>query len=93
MSQARNIAADKASGNLILSLDSDMEFTPRVVEECINKVTAGYDAVIIPEVSVGFGFWAKCKALEKSCYIGAREFSCARLFFGCKIGETLLFKI
>ena len=69
-SQARNIAAEKATGNLILSLDSDMELTPRVVEECVNKVTAGYDAVIIPEVSVGVGFWAKCKALEKSCYIG-----------------------
>ena len=70
MSEARNIGAKKVRGKFILSLDSDMELTPRVVEECVNKVKEGYDAVIIPEVSVGVGFWAKCKALEKSCYIG-----------------------
>jgi len=69
-SRARNIGAKKAGGALILSLDSDMELTSRVVEECINKVEEGHDAIIIPEMSVGIGFWAKCKVLEKSCYVG-----------------------
>jgi len=79
-SVARNIGAEKATGELILSLDSDMELTPRVVEECVKKVKEGYDAVIIAEVSVGVGFWAKCKALEKFCYIGDELIEASRFF-------------
>ena len=65
-SRARNIGAEKATGNMILFLDSDMELTPSVVEECVNRVKEGSDAVIIPEVSVGVGFWAKCRALARA---------------------------
>ncbi|TRZ49438.1 MAG: glycosyltransferase [Dehalococcoidia bacterium] len=79
-SEARNIGAKKVRGELILSLDSDMELTPRVFEECVKKVKEGYDAIIIPEVSVGVGFWAKCKALEKSCYIGDDLIEASRFF-------------
>ena len=79
-SEARNIGAEKAMGEYILFLDSDMELTLEVVEECVNKVKEGYDAVIIPEVSVGVGFWAKCKALEKSCYIGDELIEASRFF-------------
>jgi len=78
--RARNLGAKESMDELILSLDSDMELTPRVVEECVNKVKEGYDAVIIPEVSVGVGFWAKCKALEKSCYIGDELIEASRFF-------------
>jgi len=80
MSQARNIGVERATGNLILSLDSDMELTPSVVEECVNRVKEGIDAVIIPEVSVGVGFWAKCRALEKSCYICDDLIEASRFF-------------
>lgn len=79
-SKARNIGAEKARGEFILFLDSDMELTPRVVEECIKKVEEGYDAVIIPEVSVGVGFWTRCKALEKVCYLGDDLIEAARFF-------------
>ena len=80
MSEARNIGIEQATGDLILSLDSDMELTNKVVEECINKVKSGYDAVVIPEVSVGSGFWAKCKALEKSCYLDDELIESSRFF-------------
>ena len=79
-SKARNDGAGLAKGNFILSLDSDMELTSDVVNECIAKVAEGFDAVIIPEVSVGEGFWAKCKALEKRCYIGDDTIEAARFF-------------
>jgi arabinofuranan 3-O-arabinosyltransferase len=69
-SKARNVGADLAKGVFIFSIDSDMELTPNVVGECVAKAESGFDAVIIPEVSVGEGFWAKCRALEKLCYIG-----------------------
>jgi arabinofuranan 3-O-arabinosyltransferase len=57
-----------------------MELTPNVVTECVEKVEKGFDAVIIPEVSVGEGFWAKCRALEKECYIGDDLIEAARFF-------------
>ena len=57
-----------------------MELTPRVLEECVDKVSEGYDAVIIPEVSVGVGFWAKCKSLEKKCYLGDESIEAPRFF-------------
>lgn len=79
-SEARNIGTKKATGNLILSLDSDMELTPKVIGECIKKIEENYDALIIPEVSVGEGFWSKCKALEKSCYIGDNLIEASRFF-------------
>jgi glycosyltransferase involved in cell wall biosynthesis len=78
--RARNLGVKESGGELILSLDSDMELTPKVIVECVNKVEEGYDLLIIPEVSVGVGFWAKCKALEKSCYIGDELIEASRFF-------------
>jgi len=80
MSRARNVGADLAKGEYIFSIDSDMELTPDVVGECVAKVESGFGAVIIPEVSVGEGFWARCRALEKACYIGDDLIEAARFF-------------
>jgi len=80
-SKARNIGANLARGEFIFSIDSDMELTPNVINECIRKVLVkGFDAVIIPEISVGEGFWAKCRSLEKMCYIGDDLIEAARFF-------------
>lgn len=78
--EARNIGAASSAGEWILSLDSDMEVSPTVIEECVTLSRVGYDAIIIPEVSVGKGFWAKCKALEKSAYIGDDLIEASRFF-------------
>ena len=77
---ARNIGAANSTGEWILSLDSDMEASPTVIEECVTLSRAGYDAIIIPEASVGDSFWAKCKALEKSVYIGDDLIEASRFF-------------
>lgn len=79
-SKARNIGAEKARGEVIFFIDSDMELDSTVIEECVKKVREEYHAVIIPEVSVGQGFWARCKALEKLCYIGDETIEAARVF-------------
>lgn len=69
-SEARNLGVNIARGEFVFFIDSDMELDSHVIEECVGKIKEGYDAIIIPEISVGEGFWAKCRALEKLCYVG-----------------------
>ena len=77
----RNFGARNASGGYLLFIDSDMELTANVVDECVKAVhEESAHAVIIPEMSVGEGFWAACRALEKSCYIGDETIEAARFF-------------
>jgi glycosyltransferase involved in cell wall biosynthesis len=65
----RNHGVEKSKGELAYIVDSDMRLAPRVVEEGVRLVMEqGADAVIVPEISYGEGFWANCRALEKSCY-------------------------
>jgi glycosyltransferase involved in cell wall biosynthesis len=79
-SEARNMGAEKARGDLVFFVDSDIELGYSVIDECVKKIREEYDGVVIPEVSVGEGFWAKCKALEKRCYIGDDLIEAARFF-------------
>lgn len=79
-SQARNIGAKRARGQYVFFIDSDMELNSRVIEECVKKIREGYEGIIIPEISVGEGFWARCKAIEKLCYIGDENIEAARFF-------------
>jgi arabinofuranan 3-O-arabinosyltransferase len=44
-----------------------MALPPSLIEEC-KEALEQYQAVIIPEVSVGNGFWAKCRSLERNTY-------------------------
>lgn len=78
-SKARNIAEKKSKGKFIFSIDSDMELTAKVIEECVQK-SNNFDSIIVPEISFGIGFWAKCKVLEKLLYIGDETIEAARFF-------------
>lgn len=65
-SPARNFGVKQAKGKFLLFIDSDMELTSNVIEECVKlSIRRDIDAVIIPEESVGESFLAKCKKLEK----------------------------
>jgi hypothetical protein len=70
-----------AHGEYLLFIDSDMTLAPNVVTECLaavgNGVTPG---VVIPEESVGEGFLAHCRALERSCYRDDDAVEAARFF-------------
>ena len=79
-SAQKNYGAEKSNGKYLLFIDSDMVLTKDVVDECVRKINESTKAIVIPEVSIGEGFWAKCKALEKICYIGDEDIEAARFF-------------
>ncbi|HSX17222.1 MAG TPA: glycosyltransferase [Patescibacteria group bacterium] len=81
-SAQRNFAVSKASGEYVVIIDSDMELTPHVIQDCVDTMhyrpqTSG---IIIPEESFGQGFWAQCKSLERSFYHGNDAIEAARFF-------------
>lgn len=80
-SAQRNFAVKKASGDYVAIIDSDMILTPTVIAECIEAIKPkGTAGVIIPEESFGEGFWADCKKLERSFYVGVSYMEAARFF-------------
>ena len=81
-SAQRNFGAKKAHGEYVLFLDADMLLTQKVISSCVNLAESYQvlDAVIIPEKSFGEGFWAQCKALERSFYVGVDWMEAARFY-------------
>jgi glycosyltransferase involved in cell wall biosynthesis len=80
-SSQRNFGAQKAKGEYFLFLDADMKVLPGVVDECVQQMsTKAYNALVIPEKSIGTGFWAQCKALERSFYEGIDWMEAARFY-------------
>jgi glycosyltransferase involved in cell wall biosynthesis len=79
--RAKNLAISKSRGEFLLFIDSDMILQPHVIEECI-AICSGDDKIagaIIPEHSIGSGFWVKVRDFEKSLYAGS-EIESARFF-------------
>lgn len=81
-SAQRNYAAKKANGEWLLVIDSDMELDQDVIQSCVetSQKKSEVGAVIIPEESFGEGFWAQCKRLERSFYVGQDAIEAARFF-------------
>lgn len=76
----RNFAVEKASGEYVCIIDSDMELGSTVIADCVKAMKKGVSGVVIPEESFGIGFWAKCKQLERSFYVGVPYMEAARFF-------------
>lgn len=88
-SAQRNFGAQKAKGVYLLFLDADMELTSEVVEECVTLANKNKSCgAVIPERSFGIGFWAKCKAFERSFYLGVPWIESAR-FYQKKVFQDL----
>ena len=81
-STQRNFGVGKAKGEYVLIIDSDMELSEHVVAACVDKAVSEpkVKATIIPEESFGRGFWAQCKRLERSFYVGVDAIEAARFF-------------
>jgi glycosyltransferase involved in cell wall biosynthesis len=81
-SAQRNFGVKRSSGDYVLIIDSDMILSKKVIESCVAKaqVDGNIKGIIIPEESFGEGFWAQCKKLERSFYIGIDWMEGARFF-------------
>lgn len=76
----RNYGAKQSSGEFLVFIDSDMNLSPEVIKSCVERMGTGVIGVIIPEESFGDGFWAQCKKLERSFYVGVDWMEAARFF-------------
>ena len=81
-SAKRNFGAHQGTGKYVFIVDSDMILGKRVVESCVEEMENDLQlkAIVVPELSVGESFWAKCKSLERSFYHGIEWMEAARFF-------------
>jgi glycosyltransferase involved in cell wall biosynthesis len=80
-SAQRNFGAKQAQGVYLLIHDSDIYFNMGSVKEAVElSEKENCDAIILPEKSVGIGFWTKVKAFERSFYVGNDYLEAARFF-------------
>lgn len=81
-STQRNFGVQQATGKYVMIIDSDMQLSPDVTEQCINTIESDQSLVglVIPEESFGEGFWAQCKKFERSFYVGVSYMEAARFF-------------
>lgn len=79
-SAQRNLGIDRATGEYVLWIDADMVLTPDVVRDAVTSArSVAAVGVFIPEESFGDGFWTRCRALERRCYIGQELIEAPRL--------------
>jgi glycosyltransferase involved in cell wall biosynthesis len=77
----RNFGGSLAKGDYLFFVDSDMVLSPGVAFDCLSTILdTKANGIIVPEQSVGKGFWAACRALERSCYQGDDLVEAARFF-------------
>lgn len=74
-----NYGALKARGDYVYFIGSDFVLHPRVVEECVNLVNQGYDAVIVLNISYPKpSLVAKVRFYERLSYYGSGIYEAAR---------------
>lgn len=81
-SAQRNFGVKQSKGVFVYIPDSDMILDKNVILECVNMLKKNKEikALIVPEKTTGKGFFAKCKSLERDCYIGDSSIEAARFF-------------
>lgn len=81
-SAQRNFGAKNCTGEYMVFIDSDMKLSRKVILSCVEKIkeNKSIKGIVIPEESFGEGFWAECKKLEKSFYVGIDWMEGARFF-------------
>jgi len=74
-----NYGGRMAKGEFVYFIGSDIVLTPGLIEECINLVNKGFDAVIVWNVSdPSKSVWAKTRFYERLSYYGSGIYEGAR---------------
>lgn len=79
----RNRGIKEAKGKYVFIIDQDMYLTSKVVEECVLQMENNkFIGLLVPEISIGEGFWTKAVALDRyiSVYLETSPNECARFF-------------
>jgi glycosyltransferase involved in cell wall biosynthesis len=95
-SAQRNRGAHARPAPIVGFIDSDMILSPEVVEQSVaaletssGTVPGRYPAaVVVPERTVGEGYWSQVRAFERSFYVGSDEVEAAR-FYRWDVFESL----
>jgi len=75
----RNVGARHAQGDILYFVDSDFYLTPGVVQECVDLINAGADAVIVLNISNPLtGTVAKIRYYERMSYYRSGIYEAAR---------------
>jgi len=65
-SAQRNLGIERSTGDWVMWIDGDMVLPPSILERAM-EAARNADGVFIPEITVGTGYWTRCRALERSC--------------------------
>ena len=79
-SAQRNHGARSFPAEIVGFVDADMILQRTVVEEAVAALRSGAGSVIVPERTVGSGFWVEVRAFERSFYDGSDAIEAARFF-------------
>ncbi len=80
-SAQRNFGVGKAGGEYVLIHDSDIYFNIDSIKECVEIAEeTNCKAIILPEKSIGEGFWTRVKAFERSFYVGNDLIEASRFY-------------
>lgn len=79
-SAQRNRGAESGGVDILGFIDSDMVLHPKVLEQAVDMCEQGAAGVIVPERTVGYGFWTEVRAFERSFYQGDDFVEAARFF-------------
>lgn len=76
----RNIGASVVDAEVVGFIDSDMILSTAVVGEAVGAIQSGAVSVVVPERSIGDGFWAEVRAFERQFYQDSDAIEAPRFF-------------
>ncbi len=79
-SAQRNFGARAYPAPFLGFIDADMVLEPEVVEQAVDLLRQGAGSVIVPERTIGTGFWVEVRAFERSFYERSDAIEAPRFF-------------
>lgn len=80
-SRQRNVGMLASDADIVGFIDSDMRLEAEVVHQAIDLLLGGSHSVVVPEITIGVGFWAQVSAFERAMYAGSHAIEAPRFFW------------